>query len=70
MHANISDIKCLGNNMYAVSKSKYTGAKSIGMQPVMSSGILSVVSDKSRIMNIEEKFVDIATGWANNFLCI
>lgn len=41
-----------------VNKSKYTGEKSIGMQPVSGTGMLSIVLDKSRMLNIEEKFVN------------
>lgn len=44
--------------MYTVNRSKYTGEKSIGMQPVSSTGMLSIVLDKSRLLNIEEKFVN------------
>ncbi|KAG9429029.1 structural maintenance of chromosomes protein 5 [Apis mellifera carnica] len=43
------------NNVYTVNRSKYTGEKSIGMQPVSSTGMLSIVLDKSRLLNIEEK---------------
>lgn len=50
--------------MYTVNRSKYTGEKSIGMQPVSSTGMLSIVLDKSRLLNIEEKFVNNFT-WKN-----
>ena len=43
------------NNCYQVSRSKYTGEKSIGMQPVSSSGMLSIVLDKSKLVKIENK---------------
>ncbi|XP_076169145.1 structural maintenance of chromosomes 5 isoform X2 [Ptiloglossa arizonensis] len=42
-------------NKYVVSKSKYTGQKSIKMQPVSSTGMLSIVLDKSKLLKIEEK---------------
>lgn len=54
----------LVNNVYTVNRSKYTGEKSIGMQPVSSTGMLSIVLDKSRLLNIEEKFVNNFT-WKN-----
>ncbi|XP_076285291.1 structural maintenance of chromosomes 5 [Lasioglossum baleicum] len=43
------------SNIYSVSKSKYTGQKSIGMQPVHSTGMLSFVLEKSKLLKIEEK---------------
>lgn len=41
-----------------MNQSKYTGEKSIGMQPVSSTGMLSIVLDKSKLVKIEEKSVD------------
>ncbi|XP_076749456.1 structural maintenance of chromosomes 5 isoform X2 [Xylocopa sonorina] len=54
---NIPNLRCYfsQNNIYSVNKSKYTGAKSIGMQPVSGTRMLSIVADKSRVLNIEEK---------------
>ena len=43
------------NNCYTVNKSKYTGEKSIGMRTVSSTGMLSIVLDKSKLVKIEEK---------------
>ncbi|XP_043507403.1 structural maintenance of chromosomes protein 5 isoform X1 [Frieseomelitta varia] len=52
-----NNIRCYfsQNNVYMVNKSKYTGEKSIGMQPVSGTGMLSIVLDRSRMLNIEEK---------------
>ncbi|XP_017753000.1 PREDICTED: structural maintenance of chromosomes protein 5 [Eufriesea mexicana] len=52
-----NNIRCYfsQNSVYMVNKSKYTGEKSIGMQPVSGTGMLSIVLDKSRLLNIEEK---------------
>lgn len=54
-----SIITFAANNSYMVNKSKYTGEKSISVQPVSSSGMLSIVLDKSKLANIEETFVDV-----------
>ncbi|XP_076229234.1 structural maintenance of chromosomes 5 isoform X2 [Nomia melanderi] len=43
------------SNVYAVSRSKYTGHKSISMQSVPSTGLLSIVLDKTKLLKIEEK---------------
>ncbi|XP_015433616.1 PREDICTED: structural maintenance of chromosomes protein 5 [Dufourea novaeangliae] len=44
------------SNVYSVNRSKYTGQKSIGMQPVSGKGgMLSIVLDKSKLLKIEEK---------------
>nr|XP_033330199.1 structural maintenance of chromosomes protein 5 isoform X2 [Megalopta genalis] len=43
------------SNVYSVNRSKYTGQKSIGMQPVHGSGMLSIVLDKPKLLKIEEK---------------
>ncbi|CAL7950406.1 unnamed protein product [Xylocopa violacea] len=54
---NIPNLRCYfsRNNIYSVNKSKYTGEKSIGMQPVSGTRMLSIVADRSRVLNIEEK---------------
>ncbi|XP_076377305.1 structural maintenance of chromosomes 5 isoform X3 [Megalopta genalis] len=43
------------SNVYSVNRSKYTGQKSIGMQPVHGSRMLSIVLDKPKLLKIEEK---------------
>ncbi|XP_078052832.1 structural maintenance of chromosomes 5 [Augochlora pura] len=43
------------SNVYSANKSKYTGQKSIGMQPVHGSGMLSIVMDKAKFKHIEQK---------------
>ncbi|XP_053989694.1 LOW QUALITY PROTEIN: structural maintenance of chromosomes protein 5 [Hylaeus volcanicus] len=40
---------------YSLSKSKYTGQKSIGIHVVSSTGMLSIVLDKSKLLKIEEE---------------
>ncbi|XP_076630120.1 structural maintenance of chromosomes 5 isoform X2 [Colletes latitarsis] len=42
-------------NIYSVSTSKYTGQKSISMQQVLSTGMLSIVLDQSKLLKIDEK---------------
>ncbi|XP_034178803.2 structural maintenance of chromosomes 5 [Osmia lignaria lignaria] len=43
------------NNAYSVNRSKYTGEKSTTMRSVSSNGMLSIVLDKSKLSNIEQK---------------
>lgn len=50
----------LGSNVYAVSRSKYTGHTSISMQAVPSTGMLSIVLDKGKLLKIEEVLVTIS----------
>ncbi|XP_076647779.1 structural maintenance of chromosomes 5 [Halictus rubicundus] len=42
------------SNIYSVNRSRYTGQKSIGMQPVRGTGMLSIVLEKSKLLKIEE----------------
>ncbi|CAK9812836.1 Structural maintenance of chromosomes protein 5 [Anthophora plagiata] len=42
------------NSVYVVNRSKYTGEKSIGMQPIFSTGMLSIVINKTKLKNIEQ----------------
>ncbi|CAK9827391.1 Structural maintenance of chromosomes protein 5 [Anthophora retusa] len=42
------------NSVYVVNRSKYTGEKSIGMQPIFSTGMLSIVINKTKLKDIEE----------------
>lgn len=43
------------NNCYAVNISKYTGERSVRIQPVSKTGMLSIVLDKSKLQRIEER---------------
>ncbi|XP_043597499.1 structural maintenance of chromosomes protein 5 [Bombus pyrosoma] len=56
-----NNIRCYfsQNNVYMVNRSKYTGEKSIGMQPVSGTGMLSIVLDRRRMINIEEKLKEL-----------
>ncbi|XP_076240283.1 structural maintenance of chromosomes 5 isoform X2 [Calliopsis andreniformis] len=55
------------NNIYAVNRSKYTGEKSISMQPVSSTKLLSIVLDKSKLMKIEERLKILREKKGNTF---
>ncbi|XP_043259906.1 structural maintenance of chromosomes protein 5 isoform X2 [Colletes gigas] len=52
-----STIRCYFSktNNYSVSTSKYTGQKSISMQQVFSTRMLSIVLDQSKLLKIDEK---------------
>ncbi|KOC65567.1 Structural maintenance of chromosomes protein 5 [Habropoda laboriosa] len=56
-----NNIRCYfsRNSVYVVNRSKYTGEKSIRMQPVSSSGMLSIVINKRKLINIEQKLGEL-----------
>ncbi|XP_017884045.1 structural maintenance of chromosomes protein 5 [Ceratina calcarata] len=53
------------SNVYSVKTSKYTGVRSVTMQPISTTGMLSAVLDRSKLLHIEESLRSLRETKAN-----